>query len=40
VIKTPMRNESNDERRICITYNALFTDLEAVIDAVFRVSSP
>jgi len=26
-----MRNESNIEKRICIVYNALFTDLEAVI---------
>jgi len=34
-----MRNESNDERRICITCNALFTDLAEVIGAVLRVSS-
>jgi len=31
-----MRNESNNEKRICIAYNALFTDLEAVIAGRLR----
>jgi hypothetical protein len=32
-----MRNESNNEKRICITYDALFTDFEVVISARLRV---
>jgi len=31
VIKTLEWNESDNEKRICIAYNALFTDFEVVI---------